>query len=207
MAKVYHFTYQTKNLVNGKTYVGVHSTNDLNDGYLGSGKVLKQAIRKYGKSNFAREILSFYDSKDEAYNEEKHLVDNNWVISENNYNQCIGGEGGVKWRPFGELNPQYGKTLSEEHVQKISKSMKGMDAPWKKLPKSPESNKKRSDNCPNKQKVYQYDLKGNFIMEHESVAACSKHLDAYKTSVSRVINGRRNSLKGFLLSKKPLING
>jgi hypothetical protein len=33
----YIYTYQTKNLINGKTYVGVHTTNRLNDGYIGCG--------------------------------------------------------------------------------------------------------------------------------------------------------------------------
>ena len=47
----YHYFYITKNKENGKLYAGIHSTNDLNDGYIGSGKLLLRAIQKYKKSS------------------------------------------------------------------------------------------------------------------------------------------------------------
>ena len=50
--KSYHFLYKTTNLINNKYYYCVHSTKNLNDGYLGSGKYLKRSINKYGKENF-----------------------------------------------------------------------------------------------------------------------------------------------------------
>ena len=46
-----HFIYRTTNLLNGKFYVGRHSTTNMNDGYFGSGIVLKKAIEKYNVSN------------------------------------------------------------------------------------------------------------------------------------------------------------
>lgn len=46
---MYHIVYKTTNNVNGKIYVGVHSTIDIYDNYIGSGKTLKKAIKKYGK--------------------------------------------------------------------------------------------------------------------------------------------------------------
>lgn len=109
--KKYIYTYQTKNLVNGKTYIGYHSTNDLNDGYIGCGvksyayaKSCKKngfksafidAVIKYGYENFSKEILSFFDTIEEAKEEEKFLVNKEWVNNKNNYNISLGGNGGV----------------------------------------------------------------------------------------------------------------
>jgi len=74
--KKYNFVYKTTNLINKKIYVGVHSTDNLDDGYLGSGKRLLLAIRKYGKENFKREIISFVDSREDAYKLESEIVTN-----------------------------------------------------------------------------------------------------------------------------------
>lgn len=90
----FHYVYQTKNNVNGKTYVGVHSTNNLNDGYMGSGVNLKQAFDKYGIENFETLIMSFFDTREEALVEEAFLVDENWVCDSRNYNVALGGGGG-----------------------------------------------------------------------------------------------------------------
>ena len=45
---MFFIIYQTTNLINNKIYIGKHQTSDLDDGYLGSGKLLLQAIKKYG---------------------------------------------------------------------------------------------------------------------------------------------------------------
>jgi hypothetical protein len=47
-SKKFHFIYKTTNLLNNKFYIGMHSTSNLKDGYLGSGTHLRYAIRKYG---------------------------------------------------------------------------------------------------------------------------------------------------------------
>ena len=47
--------YKTTNLVNGKIYIGKDKNN--NPSYLGSGKILKLAIKKYGKENFTKETI------------------------------------------------------------------------------------------------------------------------------------------------------
>ena len=49
--------YKTTNLLNGKVYIGKHETYDINDDYLGSGKILKYALKKYGSINFKKEII------------------------------------------------------------------------------------------------------------------------------------------------------
>lgn len=91
---MYYTIYQTTNLTNGKIYIGYHSTKDLNDSYLGSGKILNQAITKSGRENFKREILYVFPSREEALNKELELVNEAFVQREDTYNMKIGGEGG-----------------------------------------------------------------------------------------------------------------
>ncbi len=57
--KKYHFIYKTTNLINGKFYIGMHSTSNLKDGYLGSGKRLWFSIKYHGRENHIIEIKSF----------------------------------------------------------------------------------------------------------------------------------------------------
>lgn len=90
----YHYVYKVINKVNNKFYIGIHSTNDPNDGYLGSGSAIRSAVEKYGKDNFEKIILSTYDTRDEALFEEKRLVTEDLVYNENCYNLKTGGSSG-----------------------------------------------------------------------------------------------------------------
>lgn len=89
----YHFVYKTTNLINKKFYIGKHSTSNLDDGYLGSGLILRSAILKYGKENFSREVLKFFDSSEEALTYEKILVTEEFCSRSNTYNLTPGGSG------------------------------------------------------------------------------------------------------------------
>ena len=88
----YHFVYQTTNTVNGKLYVGKRSTDVLDDGYLGSGKLLKHAIAKYGRPQFTRTILHMCETETLAYLCEKSIVTQEFVDREDTYNLKLGGD-------------------------------------------------------------------------------------------------------------------
>jgi hypothetical protein len=90
---MFHFVYCTENIQSGKIYVGKHSTKNIDDGYLGSGKLLKEAIQSEGFQNFHRHILMMCDSEDHAFEVERFIVDDDFVKDENTYNQIKGGTG------------------------------------------------------------------------------------------------------------------
>jgi hypothetical protein len=69
--KKYHFIYKTTNLLSGKYYIGMHSTNNLADGYMGSGRRLRYSINKYGEENHKVEILEFVDNRAELIKREE----------------------------------------------------------------------------------------------------------------------------------------
>ena len=93
-AKKYHFTYKTTNLINKRYYLGMHSTNRLDDGYVGSGKRLWYELRKYGRDNFTIEILKYYNSREELIKAEKKLITEQVINKEDCLNLKTGGSGG-----------------------------------------------------------------------------------------------------------------
>jgi hypothetical protein len=89
----YNYIYQTTNLINGKIYIGKHSTDNINDGYMGSGVNLTKSIKKYGKENFIKTILHLCSNEQEAFDKEKELVNESFVQRKDSYNIAIGGGG------------------------------------------------------------------------------------------------------------------
>lgn len=102
--KKYHFTYKTTNLINGRYYLGMHSTNRLDDGYLGSGTRLYRELNKYGRDNFKLEILDYFNTRDELVEAEKTLITEEDLNSKNCLNLKPGGNGGL---------------VSKEHLDKL----------------------------------------------------------------------------------------
>ena len=92
--KKYHFIYKTTNLLSGKYYIGMHSTNNLDDGYMGSGKRLRYSINKYGVENHKREILEFFENRKQLTVREKEIVTFNEIAKEECLNLMPGGKGG-----------------------------------------------------------------------------------------------------------------
>jgi len=88
--------YQTTNLVNQKTYIGVHKCSGRcqKNGecqYYGSGTSILRALKKYGRDNFKREILKVFDDKTTALKYEAKVVNEQFVNRPDTYNMTVGG--------------------------------------------------------------------------------------------------------------------
>lgn len=89
----YHYFYKITNLINNHFYYGVHNTKNLDDGYIGSGVRLQIAYKKYGIENFKKEILKYFDTKEEAFEYEAEVVNETLINDNNCYNIVKGGKG------------------------------------------------------------------------------------------------------------------
>lgn len=90
----FHFVYRTTNLLNGRYYIGKHSTRVLEDKYLGSGKRFWNELNKYGRENFTREILFFCETAKDAFAKEKEFISDLHLLDKACLNLVAGGKGG-----------------------------------------------------------------------------------------------------------------
>jgi len=114
---MFYTIYKTTNLINNKFYIGKHQTTNLDDGYLGSGKLLNYAIKKYGVENFVKEIIQIFDNEKDMNQAEKELV----VLSEQSYNLVEGGQGGFGYINRNKLNGFCNKEVARKGRQITNK--------------------------------------------------------------------------------------
>jgi|AntAceMinimDraft_18_1070375.scaffolds.fasta_scaffold05932_8 group I intron endonuclease len=113
MKKTFNYVYLIINKINGKCYIGSHSTNNISDIYLGSGKLIIKAIKKYKKQNFLKYILKQKNNKKESYLLEEYYIDLFNTLIPSGYN--ISPKGGHN----------IPNSLSKETKKKIGLKSKG----------------------------------------------------------------------------------
>lgn len=132
----YGFIYITTNMINGKRYIGQKKFKKDWKIYLGSGKLLKRAIKKYEKENFIRDIVAIAYSEDELNKLESEWIKNyNASQNDNYYNIAEGSVGGNTHlgKTQEEIKEMYEKIINnrsykhtKESKMKISISHKGV---------------------------------------------------------------------------------
>ena len=151
-----YYIYRITNKINGKTYIGQHKYKKLNDNYMGSGKILKLAKKKYGIENFEKEILySRIQYRETADDMERFAIAKERALGKAEYNIDNGGSGvgshseeakrKMSESHKGKTPWNKGKHLSEEHKIKISEANKGENNPMHGKHHSDEAKQKISE--------------------------------------------------------------
>jgi group I intron endonuclease len=206
--------YKTTNLVNNKFYVGKDEKNDSK--YLGSGKVLKLALSKYGEENFKKEILEECSNRKELNEKEKYWIT---VLSATTlgYNLAEGGTGGKtklntipiyqydlsgvfikKWESAGEV-----KRVLKFDDSSIMKACKGKILSFKKYLWSYEYHEKiEKYNDTRTIKILQYDKKGIFIKQWDSLIEIQRFYNISNRHIQITLDNPRKTAKGFIWLRK-----
>lgn len=146
------YIYETTNLVNGRKYIGQHTSSTFDPNYKGSGKLLRQAFEKYGWSNFSVRMLCLCFSQEELDAEEiDYIAHCNAVESQDYYNLQAGGQvGNIAGSRMSKSTKHrmriahLGKHHTEQAKQKISKANSGIQN-WKGKHHSEETKLKISE--------------------------------------------------------------
>ena len=139
--KKYHYIYKITCLINNRYYIGMHSTHNLNDDYMGGGKRIKNSVKKHGKESHIREILEFFDSREDLKNREKQLVNEELLNDPMCMNINLGGEGGwlPEWQTKGAISSNQKNWKDPIYRKKMKEVSSGV---MKKLWQDPESSKR-----------------------------------------------------------------
>jgi len=179
----FHYIYKiTRTDGSGKYYIGMHSTDDLDDGYFGSGKLLWKSIKKHGKEKHSKEILEFLLSRKELKERERVLVSEEIVNDPLCMNLQLGGGGGF---------------ISEEHRQAflISNSQGGKKAVESgQLLKAVE--KSQAPHVVAKRIKTRFEKYGNTYIGKSFAEIKGAHSEATKTKMSKAHSGEKNSQFG-----------
>jgi len=97
----------------------------MNDNYMGSGKAIKLAIKKYGKQNFKKTILCYFENKEEMFEVERIIIDEKFILRPDTYNVKIGGEGGFDFINKNFLGLRTGLKWSDESKRLMSNIKRG----------------------------------------------------------------------------------
>lgn len=225
--------YLVTNILNGKIYIG--QTNGKRNDYFAGGKIIKQALRKYGKHNFTRQILEKgnFSKKDLDILEVKYIVQYKSNTPSIGYNISKGGQGSKGYKQTQESIDKRNKSMQEtfkkrgykrtpEQIANIVKHHKGrkynqevrtrmsLAHTGKKLPAEQAAKIKKSVRSFYYKEFDVFDLSGNYINTFGIIKDAVKELNLpyhAKHGISNVLAGRHKSCQSYIFKYKEVING
>ena len=211
--------YKTTNLINGKIYVGKDKKE--NPSYYGSGIVFRQAIKKYGKENFKKEILERCDTFEVLNEKEIFWIDKLQACNKQiGYNRSLGGDGfsgmlpetieTIRLKNTGQKRTKETKHLqsvalkdkpkSEEHKKSLSKAWvkRKIEKPHTQKTKDQMSKSMIGKNVGKYIKIYQFKgPDGKIYQTNEGLVKFAKSINKHPISFRNLIQGKTQEYKGW----------
>ena len=169
--KKFNYIYKTTCDVTKKYYIGMHSTDNIDDGYLGSGKRLWFSLNYYGKENHSKEILEYCDTREELKKREEEIVNEQLLTEYLCMNLKTGGNGGI-------VDERHKKVFTEAGINNFNNTKEQRMLNIAKAKATPEYKDKMSKS----QKKYFETNDGNFKNK--------KHSEETKKLLKSVMKGK-----------------
>ena len=138
--KIYGYVYLITNQLNNRKYIGIHhyTKPEIDKTYYGSGKIITQAVRTYGRKNFCIYVLDWAESFEELGELEKYYIKlYNAVESDGFYNLADGGHNLTSEEVKQFITESTRKTFSknmkkrwESHDPSICRNLLGENNPF-----------------------------------------------------------------------------
>lgn len=197
------YVYLITNLTNNKKYIGSSRKSKVDKDYYGSGKAIKNALKKHGKENFTREIL--WEGEGDARDMETYyLLKFNAAENSMFYNMTNDARGNNLHKEETKKTVSEkltGRKYSQEICDKISKAKLGKSNPKKGKPDGPKpgvsfSHKGRIS--PNKGKgnpVALYKTTGEYVKTYPSYHDLALDLQINPETVRCQLIGKAQTIK------------
>jgi group I intron endonuclease len=196
------YVYLITNINNNKKYIGSSRKNKVDENYYGSGRALKNALKKYGKENFVREIL--WEGEGNARDMEAYFLEK--VNAANNplyYNMTNDARGNNLHKEETKKTVSEkltGRKFSKEICKKISEAKKGSTTSKKGKPDGPKpkvSEAHKGRISPNKGKSKQvalYKISGEYIKTYSNYTELAIELNINPETVRCQLVGKANTI-------------
>jgi group I intron endonuclease len=196
------YVYLITNVTNGKKYIGSSRKSQIDENYYGSGKAIKDALKKYGKNNFTRDIL--WQGEGDARGVESQWLEYfNASTNPQFYNMTNDARGNGLHKEETKLTVSEkltGRKFSKEICEKISKAKTGKPNPKKGKPDGPKprvSEAHKGRTSPNKGKgtpVALYTTSGEYLNTYSNYTLLALALNINPETVRCHLVGKANTI-------------